>query len=107
MDRSGPRGSPHRDEVSVPEKVGAGMGTGACALRIARKAAVLLVGGLVLLAGVVLIVTPGPAFLVIPAGLAILSKEFTWARRLLEYGRERVAAFLARARAATGGVARG
>jgi tellurite resistance protein TerC len=34
----------------------------------------------VLLLGLVMIVTPGPAIVVIPVGLAILSIEFTWAR---------------------------
>ncbi|MBM4334315.1 MAG: hypothetical protein FJ108_00185 [Deltaproteobacteria bacterium] len=44
---------------------------------------VLVVGGTVLLIGVAMIVLPGPAFVVIPAGLAILASEFVWARRLL------------------------
>lgn len=42
-----------------------------------------VVGGTVLALGVVCIVLPGPAFLVIPAGLAILAIEFAWARRWL------------------------
>ena len=33
--------------------------------------------------GIVMIVTPGPAVVVIPAGLAILAVEFEWARRWL------------------------
>ena len=37
-----------------------------------------------LLAGIAMLVAPGPAFVVIPVGLAILSLEFTWAERLLE-----------------------
>jgi hypothetical protein len=37
----------------------------------------------VLVIGVALLVLPGPAFLVIPLGLVILSLEFLWARRLL------------------------
>lgn len=49
-----------------------------------RKIIVFIVGGTVLLIGVALIVLPGPAFLVIPAGLAILAIEFAWARRLLK-----------------------
>ncbi len=40
-------------------------------------------GGTVLAIGVALVVLPGPAFLVIPAGLAILGLEFAWARRAL------------------------
>jgi uncharacterized protein (TIGR02611 family) len=42
-----------------------------------------IAGALVLLAGVVMLVTPGPAFVLIPIGLAMLSMEFVWAERLL------------------------
>jgi tellurite resistance protein TerC len=51
--------------------------------RWARRIAVALVGGTVLLIGVALIVLPGPAFVVIPLGLAILGAEFAWARHWL------------------------
>ena len=37
-----------------------------------------------LLAGVAMLVLPGPGLLVILAALAILSGEFVWARRLLD-----------------------
>jgi len=40
-------------------------------------------GGTVLLIGIMLIFLPGPAFIVIPAGLALLGTEFAWARRWL------------------------
>jgi uncharacterized protein (TIGR02611 family) len=40
-------------------------------------------GFTVLAAGVAMLVAPGPAFVVIPVGLALLSLEFTWAERLL------------------------
>ena len=53
------------------------------ALRFARKVAVAVIGSTVLLFGIALIVLPGPAFVVIPLGLAILATEFVWARRLL------------------------
>ena len=53
-------------------------------LRVARMLTVLVIGSTVVLVGVVLIVTPGPAFLVIPLGIAILATEFVWARRLLK-----------------------
>ncbi len=49
----------------------------------AKKAVVLVTGGAVLLAGVAMIVLPGPAVVVIPLGLGILATEFLWARRLL------------------------
>lgn len=57
--------------------------------RWARRIAVALVGGTVLLVGVALIVLPGPAFVVIPLGLAILGLEFAWARRWLRKVKER------------------
>ena len=45
-------------------------------------------GVLILLAGIVMLVTPGPAFVLIPIGLAMLSLEFAWAERLLEHSLE-------------------
>jgi len=42
----------------------------------------------VTLGGLALIVLPGPAAIVIPLGLVMLSFEFAWARRLLERGIE-------------------
>jgi len=53
-----------------------------------RKIAVLIAGASVLAVGVLLLFLPGPAFIVIPAGLAILGLEFAWARRLLLHVRE-------------------
>ena len=52
--------------------------------RSARRIVVGVVGVTVLLLGVVMIVTPGPAIVVIPVGLTILSIEFTWARMWLQ-----------------------
>ena len=52
-----------------------------------RSIVVAVVGGTVLALGIALIVLPGPAFLVIPAGLAILAIEFAWARRWLRKAR--------------------
>ena len=44
-----------------------------------------LLGFLITLAGVIMTgPVPGPGFLVIPIGLALLALEFTWAERLLE-----------------------
>jgi hypothetical protein len=43
----------------------------------------------VTLGGLALIVLPGPAAIVIPLGLVMLSFEFAWARRLLERGIEK------------------
>lgn len=56
-----------------------------------RKLIIALIGGTVLLIGIALIVLPGPAFIVIPIGLAILATEFTWARRAVVKARAMVA----------------
>lgn len=48
-----------------------------------RKLIVLLLGVSVVLVGVIMLVTPGPAVVVIPAGMGLLATEFLWARRLL------------------------
>ncbi len=71
----------------------------------ARKAIILILGSSVLLLGVVFIVLPGPAIVVIPVGLSILAVEFAWARRWLrqiklkiESGEEIVGKFFIRSR---------
>jgi tellurite resistance protein TerC len=50
----------------------------------ARRLIIAVIGFTVLLIGIALIVLPGPAMLVIPAGLAILATEFIWAKRMLD-----------------------
>ena len=47
-----------------------------------RRVMVATVGLLVVLAGLVMLVTPGPALLVIPLGLFLLGFEYAWALRL-------------------------
>jgi len=49
----------------------------------ARRFLRLVIGGTVLVLGMLLLVLPGPAFVVIPLGLAILAGELVWARVLL------------------------
>jgi uncharacterized protein (TIGR02611 family) len=49
-------------------------------VRIARTAA----GGVLLIAGIAMLALPGPGWLTIAAGLAVLATEFVWARRLLD-----------------------
>lgn len=48
------------------------------------RAMYVVLGALVLAAGIAMLALPGPAFVVIPVGLAILSLEFAWAERMLE-----------------------
>lgn len=52
--------------------------------KVAKRIAIGIVGGSVLIVGICMIVLPGPAFVVIPAGLAILGLEFAWARSWLK-----------------------
>lgn len=66
--------------------------------KVARRIIIGVVGAVVLLTGIVMLVTPGPAFIVIPAGLAILGLEFAWARHWLRKARETISAQGARAR---------
>lgn len=51
---------------------------------LAYRAVVALAGATVTLAGLVMLITPGPALVVIPIGLAMLALEFAWAESLLE-----------------------
>ena len=67
--------------------------------KTARRLAVAVVGTTVLIIGMALIVLPGPAFVVIPIGLAILSVEFAWARLWLKKVRRTISGQTAATRA--------
>ncbi|MBL0063066.1 MAG: PGPGW domain-containing protein [bacterium] len=56
----------------------------AAALKLVRT----ILGFSVLALGVLMIVLPGPAVVVIPIGLAILASEYAWARRYLNKFKE-------------------
>ena len=49
-----------------------------------RRVFLIIAGFTLLLAGVVMLLTPGPGMLVIFLGLGLLAAEFVWARRLME-----------------------
>jgi uncharacterized protein (TIGR02611 family) len=53
---------------------------------VIRKLIYSVLGLTILLIGIAMIVLPGPAFLVIPIGLAILASEYAWARRIVRRG---------------------
>ncbi|HVN07782.1 MAG TPA: PGPGW domain-containing protein [Patescibacteria group bacterium] len=53
-------------------------------MRQIKRAIKVVIGFTLLAIGVVLLVTPGPGWLVILSGLAVLAAEFLWARRLLD-----------------------
>jgi tellurite resistance protein TerC len=57
--------------------------------RLARTFGVTLGGGVLLLAGVAMLVLPGPGIVVIIAGLAVLATEYAWAKRPLDAMRAR------------------
>ncbi len=60
------------------------------AILLIRKVAIFIAGSLVLIAGVVMLVAPGPGLLGIIAGLLILSTEFEWAQRYLDTARRKL-----------------
>jgi len=53
-------------------------------LRQAKRIIKIVVGFTLLIVGVLLLVLPGPGWLTIFFGLALLAAEFAWARRLLD-----------------------
>jgi len=67
------------------------------ALSLTSKIVITVVGTLVFLGGVVMLVTPGPAFVLIPLGLAILATEWDWADRLLQVAKKKAKEAKARA----------
>ncbi len=54
-----------------------------------KKVLIGIVGGFVMLIGVLLIPYPGPGWLIVFGGLAILATEFTFAERTLKYARDK------------------
>jgi len=58
-----------------------------------RRFIVGLSGGVVVIVGIIAIPYPGPGWLIVFAGLAILAKEFPWAGRVLKYARGRYEAW--------------
>lgn len=61
---------------------------------VIRKFVYSVIGITVLAIGVAMMILPGPAFIVIPIGLAILASEYAWARRIMRRG----AVFVAKVR---------
>jgi uncharacterized protein (TIGR02611 family) len=59
-------------------------------IRQVKKLVVAVMGFTMLIAGIAMIVLPGPAFIFIPAGLAILATEFLWAKKLLQKLKEKL-----------------
>jgi uncharacterized protein (TIGR02611 family) len=57
--------------------------------RNGKRVGVTIAGFAVLLAGLAMLVLPGPGIVVILAGLAILATEYVWAQRLLRIAKEK------------------
>jgi uncharacterized protein (TIGR02611 family) len=57
--------------------------------RNGRRIGIAAVGGFLVIAGIALLVLPGPGWLVIFLGLGILATEFVWAERLLNKAKEK------------------
>ncbi len=58
--------------------------------KLAKRIAITVVGVSTLAIGIVMIIAPGPALILIPVGLAILGLEFAWARLWLKRLRESI-----------------
>ena len=54
---------------------------------ILKKSSVGVLGGLVVILGVILVPYPGPGWLIVFAGLGVLSTEFDSAKRVLDFAR--------------------
>lgn len=55
----------------------------------ARKFAITIGGGTLLVLGIIAIPYPGPGWLMVFAALGILAQEYTWAKRLLGFAKRR------------------
>ncbi|MFI7131268.1 TIGR02611 family protein [Nonomuraea sp. NPDC050153] len=64
--------------------------TGALTLKIVFG----VVGTLMVAAGLIMVPFPGPGWAVVFAGLAVLAVEFHWARRVLEFGKRTLHAWM-------------
>lgn len=53
------------------------------------RGAVFVVGVLLIVAGLVMFIAPGPGWLTIILGLAVLATEFAWAHRTLEWSKDK------------------
>ena len=58
--------------------------------RAVWRIGIAVLGGLTVMAGIVLLPLPGPGWLIIFVGLGLWSTEFVWAARLLRYAKLQV-----------------
>ena len=58
-------------------------------LRNGKRIGVTVAGAVLVLAGLAMLVLPGPGILVIIAGLAVLATEYVWAERMLNLAKRK------------------
>ncbi|WP_326637873.1 TIGR02611 family protein [Streptosporangium sp. NBC_01755] len=63
--------------------------------RLTLKIVIGAIGAVLVIGGLVMVPFPGPGWLVVFAGLAVLATEFHWAHRLLEFGKRTLSAWTA------------
>jgi uncharacterized protein (TIGR02611 family) len=54
-----------------------------------KTVVIAVLGGLLTLAGIGLLVLPGPGFVLVAAGLAVLATRFSWAKKPLDYAKDK------------------
>ena len=54
-----------------------------------KTVVIAVLGGLLTLAGIALLVLPGPGFVLVAAGLAVLATRFSWAKKPLDYAKDK------------------
>jgi len=59
-------------------------------LKSLKRIIVSVIGFTILIIGILMLALPGPAFIVIPLGLAILATEFIWARKILDKVKQKI-----------------
>lgn len=69
--------------------------------RSAKRIAVAVVGGALVVLGLAMLVLPGPGILVVALGFAVLATEFVWAHHVLEAGKRGAKRVADRARRVT------
>lgn len=57
------------------------------------RLAVGLIGGAIVVGGLILVPLPGPGWVIVFVGLAVLATEFVWAARLEQFARKQVSAW--------------
>ncbi|MEU9890610.1 TIGR02611 family protein [Sphaerisporangium sp. NPDC051017] len=61
--------------------------------RLTLKIVIGVVGAALVIGGLLLVPLPGPGWLIVFAGLAVLATEFAWAHRLLEFAKKTLSAW--------------